>query len=294
MQQKCIWKLFILASVGVSVANAQGPGKGSQSSSNSPTAASLQGLSYEKSAWSQQLGQPPAGANAILCYKLEATISSSQPYLLRPVQTIDNFQIPIKGVNSNVPCLSLDDKHPLMMDSQLVIAIDTRDVVLLGRLRILNINITTQSGSPLSPTPLRPSFGAGSAQQSLGPPVYFLAWPDRLPGDIIPTVTVSTVYTPPSPGDPWQRGTVYPAGSIVAGTDATGAVHYYMTRDGGYRAATRLHFPPLPPSLTETAHGRRLEPRTLPELAPHYGRPWFPISPEIMLSFRHCSSTSKW
>jgi hypothetical protein len=67
--------------------------------------------------------------------------------------------------------------------------------------------------------------------QSL-PRAIYIQWPYLLPGDVIPTFNVNLVYTPPTPGAPWQGNTFYPAGSVV--TPSTGNGHYYTTLTGGF------------------------------------------------------------
>ena len=59
------------------------------SASNQATAATLQGLSYERRDWEYQLGAPPEGTNySLLCYTLADVNSGSQPFILRPVNGI--------------------------------------------------------------------------------------------------------------------------------------------------------------------------------------------------------------
>jgi hypothetical protein len=206
-----------------------------------PTAATLQGLSYERRDWDYELGAPPIGTDySLLCYTLAAVNSATQPFILRPVNGIYQaggtklVQIEIKKGKTTskqpISCQKVDNDHPLKMDTQLVIAIDARQVD-RSRFRLLNINVTTSAGLPLSPTPIRPSFGATSAATSLEDGVYYLAWPIKLAGDVIPTVTISVVYSPPVPGNAWLPHTSYPPGSIVSPPQTNG--HYYMTSSGG-------------------------------------------------------------
>jgi hypothetical protein len=62
--------------------------------------------------------------------------------------------------------------------------------------------------------------------------VIYLPWPYLLPGDAIPTFNVNLVYTPPTPGAPWQGNTFYPAGSVVIPGTSNG--HYYTALTGGF------------------------------------------------------------
>jgi hypothetical protein len=64
------------------------------------------------------------------------------------------------------------------------------------------------------------------------PRVIYLPWPYLLPGDAVPTFNVNLVYTPPTPGAPWQGNTFYPAGSVV--TPGTSNGHYYTALTGGF------------------------------------------------------------
>lgn len=66
---------------------------------------------------------------------------------------------------------------------------------------------------------------------TLIPRTIYLPWPYELPGDAIPTFSVSMVYSPPVPGAPWQGDTFYPAGSVVTSSSANG--HYYVALTGG-------------------------------------------------------------
>jgi|HubBroStandDraft_4_1064222.scaffolds.fasta_scaffold06470_5 hypothetical protein len=69
-----------------------------------------------------------------------------------------------------------------------------------------------------------PSGGRPSCtlpKQIGGPPehldrVVILAWPFTLPGDVIPSVYVSALYTTPNNGQVWQPNTLYPQGSVVS------------------------------------------------------------------------------
>ena len=81
------------------------------------------------------------------------------------------------------------------------------------------------------------------------PRAIYLAWPYQLPGDAIPTFSVSLVYTPPVPGAPWQGNTFYPAGSVVILSANDG--HFYTALTGGFSAA-EPNEPSLPVDVPPT------------------------------------------
>jgi hypothetical protein len=149
------------------------------------------------------------------------------------------------NANVNAKCSNVSAVTPLLMNNILVLVIDTSELpsALLQRVKLINMNVTNQQGASLNPTPIRPSLTAGSAS---GPELglsnelvrtrkpYFLTWPNPLPGDTIPTVTVNLVYTPVAPALPWENDTFYPAGSIVISSDGrTTNGHYYVALNSG-------------------------------------------------------------
>jgi hypothetical protein len=198
--------------------------KSSGQSNNPASSPALAGLSYYRETWNEQLTEPPGTKDdRILCYSLVLTDSSSVPYTLQPTPSI------VYSTGKRVKCSPVDDKHPLMMHSLLVIAIDARRAD-TSRVKLFNINVTSQSSPPLSPNPIRPSFGQGTSSSNLGEAIYFLSWPVLLQGDSNVTVAVNLVYSAPSLGQRWQKLTYYPPGSIIS-TDASG--DYYITTNGG-------------------------------------------------------------
>jgi hypothetical protein len=165
------------------------------------------------------------------------TNSATQPFVLQPTSAISG---------TDAHCSTLDNRHPLLMDHIVVVAIDSRAVD-IGQLRILNINMTTQQGTAINPTPLRPSFGAGAPASNLGAGgIYFLVWPNPLPGDILATLSVNLVFTAPAPGAAWSEHTVYPAGSIV--TTGNGDGHFYLSTNGGVSASRSPAWTPAVPA----------------------------------------------
>jgi hypothetical protein len=149
-------------------------------------------------------------------------------------------------------CDSVTPAKPLLMNQILVLAIDATGVP-QDRFKILNLNLTNQQGAPLNPTPIRPSLSAATATgaevsasylainsgaQRRPAQIYYLTWPNQLPGDTIATVSVNLIYTPVAPGLLWAPDTFYPAGSIVISKDVTasGATtngHYYVALNSG-------------------------------------------------------------
>jgi hypothetical protein len=131
------------------------------------------------------------------------------------------------------------------MDQILAVAIDVSAIPAntMQRFKILNLNITNQQGTSLNPTPIRPSLAQGTASgpategsrfkfgTTEPPKAYFITWPNQLPGDTIPTLSVNLVYTPVAPALPWEAGTFYPAGTIVMPRNKNG--HYYIAVNSG-------------------------------------------------------------
>jgi hypothetical protein len=132
------------------------------------------------------------------------------------------------------------------MDTMLVVAVDARHAD-IKRIKLLNINVTTQAGTPISPNPIRPSFGAGVTSLNLGgEQIYFFPWPNRLAGDVNPTLALALIYTPPVPGQAWANLTLYPPGSVVV-PNASPNGHYYVTYNGGMSGTTEPNWPVTQP-----------------------------------------------
>jgi uncharacterized membrane protein YgcG len=81
------------------------------------------------------------------------------------------------------------------------------------------------------------------------PRAIYLAWPYQLPGDVLPTFTVNMIYTPPTPGAPWQGNTFYPAGSVITSSANNG--RYYTALTGGF-SSTEPNEPLLPVDVPPT------------------------------------------
>jgi hypothetical protein len=176
------------------------------------------------------------------------------------------------------PCTTIGPQKPLKMGQTLVIAIDATGLD-LTRLRILNVNVTTLQGNPINATPVRSSFSNSGTAVTQGSNLYltemtdtqlgsvlaldggkiarlkntlnvrkpketkqyFLTWPNILPGDIIPTVSISGIYTPPVSGEAWSKETFYSVGSVVTSTSRNG--HYYLALHGGVSSDLEPLFP---------------------------------------------------
>jgi len=229
-------------------ANSQGGGNqggGQQGGGSSPSP----GITWTRDTWDALTKVPSSSVSKFsplytLCYELQATIGSlsTPPFALQPMNSFAGFADP------SARCIRPpSDGHPIVMRGRLVVAIDMRRVP-IDRLRSMTLNVTTTQGSAISTNPLRPSLsassgastggggggGAGGAGETHTPVwgrVYYLIWPQELGGDVIPTVSVNIVYTPPMPGIPWQMNTVYPEGSVI--TPGSNNGRYYTARVGG-------------------------------------------------------------
>jgi hypothetical protein len=205
---------------------AQGKSAQQTAGSGQSSNAALPGLSYAREQWNSELSSEPTGKNfRILCFALMPTRSGGTPFVIQSVAGITREN------HSEVNCSPVDKDHPLIMDSILAVAIDAR-LADTTRIKLLNINVTTASGTVLSPNPIRPSFGSSTSSSNLGEAIYFLTWPVRIPGDAIPTVSVNASYTPPVQGQPWQPFRLYPPSSIVTPSKSPNG-HFYETLDGG-------------------------------------------------------------
>jgi hypothetical protein len=264
---------------------------GPSASNAAPTSSTLQGISFEQVSW-PQLTLPPFAQKqrAVSCYKLTYGMGTSQPFVLVPVQPsfdrkTDPANQPLewqgfyrwyptdgkttdpqetkqyKSAESHdkpwTPCTVFGEKNPLLMGQTLIVGVDVTDVD-VSRLRILNLNVTNQQGSPINNTPVRASFnnsGTGSTSANYGMnlrsrvsgvepkarTVYFLTWRNLLPGDTIPTISVNAIYTPPVPAEQWTAKTFYPVGSVVTATARNG--HYYVALKGGLSSNAEPAFP---------------------------------------------------
>jgi len=271
---KRLIRIFILLSVLSWIAAGQGGKGGGQGAGTSGSAGSqsggggagaaggsggLPGLSWAQASWPKELRFPSDLPNTrLVCFRLVYTYSASQPFVLERIVPPDPPEPPTQV--GGKPCSRLDEKNPLMMRDRLVIGIDTSKTTFPERVRLLNINLTNQQGNPINPTPVRPSFagGAPSTVTPLAPPTgpFFLAWPDRLPGDVVPSVSINAVYTPVAPGAPWLPNTFYPAGSVVVkelkddgSSDPNG--HYYTALKPGISGTQAPQWPPNGPPTIE-------------------------------------------
>src|ERR1017187_256316 len=205
---------------------------GAQSTPAKATAPSLPGLSYAAGDWNTKM--PVDRRLVLLCYRLVPTNSAAQPYTLEPTdfrETDNDAEIKASWTkNKRSPCSVIDYKHPLLERRILAVAIDVRKwqgaEPNVTRLAVLNINVTTQPGKPLNPTPVRPSVATASITElNYGNSVYYLRWPIALVGDAIPTISINVVYIAPAPGESWHSNTVYAPGAVVSPGKRDG--HFY-------------------------------------------------------------------
>jgi hypothetical protein len=160
-------------------------------------------------------------------------------------------------------CASVTSTHPLLMNQNLVVAVDMIQIpeTVQKRFTILNFNVTSQAAGAINPTPIQPSISAGTTsvaggvgtleaarKQPTKHQLYYLTWPNLVTGDTITTINVNLVYTPVAPALPWESNTFYPAGSIVVSDKAqpdesnkTG--HYYLATNSGISGNRSPAFP---------------------------------------------------
>jgi hypothetical protein len=239
------------------------------SSSASGATGSLAGVNWVQSTWSRDLTLPPTKARVVACYTFQYGNSSAQPFILQPAKSnVDRakFELDCKRSGTQLnetdpkaiaqctaeikkgeatpkwsPCRDLDAEHPILMGQTLVIGLifpSARH----DRIKLLNLNVTTQAANAINATPVRPSFAATLPSQSanLAPGPYYLTWPNEIPGDTIVTVNVNAAYTPPIPGDVWSPETFYVAGSTVSSRG-----HYFMAKNTGVSAENQTDEPSL-------------------------------------------------
>ena len=153
----------------------------------------------------------------VVCYRLEPGNSATQPYVLEPIRKSEiassGFYRPCgsdgladtdsigqrtckrlndaanrKSAHGDIepthwsPCSELGERSPsLLMNQILVVGVDLTDIGIAGlnsdQIKLLNINVTSQQGAALNPSPVRASFpgsspssggGGGSAPGSPG------------------------------------------------------------------------------------------------------------------------------
>lgn len=151
-------------------------------------------------------------------------------------------------------CANVTSSRPLLMNQNLVIAIEMTDIPeeIQDRFTILNFNVTSQQVQPINVTPIQPSIAAGTASGAEGGvgaavahnqspkrrKIYYLTWPSLVVGDSIMAISVNVVYTPIAPALPWKPHTFYPQGSIVISSATTRGSsttngHYYLALNNG-------------------------------------------------------------
>lgn len=202
-------------------------GKTNQGATPSSTSTgALPGLNYPTPTLERFI-KPPEGKDFVyLCYRLVPVISFSAPFSLQGVSQVDG---------SNITCETVDADHPLKSGKKIVLALDTSLIVDLSRVQNLNVNITFTQGTTISQRAVRPSVSGNIPVVALSANhLFYLLVTDRLAGDAVPQLSVSVLYDPPVPGQPWAGGTIYPVGSIVTGPNGEG--HFYQAQVGGMSA----------------------------------------------------------
>ncbi len=306
MIQRLVWLAAIstTAWLGSSDASAQSRGAASAAAAGAGAApsggGSLAGVTFTR-AEAESMILPPQGARTVLCYRLEYGHSAAQPLVLEPIVAGDahetgprrpfrlscehgkgdsdhDEQCSGKPKETWSPCSKLDPEHAMQMRQSLVIGIDPRDVVIDPQVQLFTLNVSYQPGSPINPNPIRPSYGAAAtAYQNAGAEPFFLTWPYALPGDAVPTVSVSMVFTPVMAGAPWREGRFYPTGSVVTPKYNNG--HYYTAVAGGVSGDRPPTFPVAgAPRTTDNDIDWQDAGTTQPPNAPRY-QPWLPLHP---------------
>jgi hypothetical protein len=100
------------------------PSSGSAPASASPAGVSLTGLSYANGDWDHRM--PDIPNRVILCYRLAATQSASQPFTLEPTPPFKTKDERNNGLL--VPCAAINATHPMTQRQTVVLAIDARNV----------------------------------------------------------------------------------------------------------------------------------------------------------------------
>lgn len=143
-----------------------------------------------------------SGKVVVFCYAFQRVQNSTiQPYILTQVSSFPS--------NPEVPCVTIDEDHPLVSGDRLVVAISDIDSLWGSSdesIELLNLNVTTQQVSPLNPAPVRGTVTPPSTfQAKLAQPskkILFIVWPQRLKGDTTNEVTIKALYkTTSSPSD---------------------------------------------------------------------------------------------
>jgi hypothetical protein len=272
--QGCQLRMFLLSSpiLLFSVWPAAAQPSTKQAGNQTPSSSGLPGVSYDHPNWPGSLPNLSAAKRYVACYQMNYGSSSAQPFILTPVHPVNietagktAFDVRCDAVSTTdqdpdmrkwcaghpkgswTPCSPMDEDHPILMGQTLVMGVDLTKVQ-QDRMKILNLNVTTASSSSINATPIRPSFST-SGFVALSGPVTYLTWPAQIPGDVLPTISVNLVYTPPTPGEAWSRKTYYPYGSIVTSSTRNG--HYYMAVGSGVSGAEQ---PPFPVSLPVTVN----------------------------------------
>jgi hypothetical protein len=270
------WHLVLSLSMFVWVGSANAQKGSTGSASGASSSGGLPGLSYDQAHWPSDLTLPriPESKRVLACYQISYANNTAQPFVLLPIHpqssSTEREEAPFvysckSGANKNddvkkkwcgvhpngswSPCSYLDEQHPIKMGQNLVIGIDMSPVA-IERLKTLNINITTAQSNPINPTPVRPSLNnSGAGSVALGQDLY-LTWPNPIPGDVIPTISLNVIYSPPISGELWSRKTFYPIGSIITLSSRSG--HYYLAVGSGVSGDSEPNLPiAVPASVSD-------------------------------------------
>jgi hypothetical protein len=226
--------LCLAISLSLAASQALGQGKQNAGSPTSQSSGSSGGITYLRGDMVTELSGDHL---VVLCYELTPTGSPSQPYTLTPT---------IIDAHSNPECFRFADQFqtPLVSKNKLVVKIHGKALD-FDQFKTFTINVTTQVGTAINPTPLRPMMSTAAAS-SAAPggetrPEYetnYLIWPFKLQGDTIPTVGVSGLY---APGISWKPGTVFSTGTMIVATPDNR--HLYAAVQGGVTASAAPAFP---------------------------------------------------
>jgi hypothetical protein len=186
----------------------------------------------------------------ILCYKMIELpdAASAQPVILVPVDKrhLDGNLTdcdPIPGQAKLHGWDKYTKQYPLVQGKFIGIAIDA-SAVKSNAIELINLNVTSQPGTPISPTLIRATVSqpaAGTTPNEAftilldqGPPlaptvnpatknngIYYVVWPNRMAADSIPNVMVNVILGPTDKTDAGKvssksaDGTIYRTVSVL-------------------------------------------------------------------------------
>jgi hypothetical protein len=203
--------------------------------------------------WSTDLPVLPKGEQkhvVYLCYERDNTTSDPNvPLALKLVNEIKDSHFPCYSLTDSKRPILRGDRLRIAINMR-----DPETKAFFENVSILNVNVVLTVVPPIQPALLRLNLGASattgglggnqapesatyrdpdylcftqilgfaeaSPQACTGPKgsaktILILPWPYTFPPDVIPSITISALYTTPDNGGPWQPRKLYPAGSIV-------------------------------------------------------------------------------